>query len=73
MTEKLDNTGKSPLQSRTILFHTVLAGIQAALAGISAFEPFMEPLTYALVASGLGMVQSMGGVYLRFITQEPIK
>ena len=66
-------SAKSPLQSKTINFHLAMVLVQSVGAGFAAYQPFLDPLNYALAASMLGVVQSVGGVYLRFLTETPIK
>jgi len=64
--------GKTPLQSKTVLFHMFMGLIQSISGSMAMLAPFMEPSQFVTVSVVLGVVQSVGGIYLRFITEEPI-
>jgi hypothetical protein len=64
---------KSPLQSKTIRFHMAMIAIQSINGSLAMLQPFMAPEQFVAVSIVLGIAQSVGGVYLRFITSEAIK
>ena len=64
---------KTPLQSKTIRFHLFMVTIQSINGSLSGFSNMIEPNTMVITAAILGIVQSVGGIYLRFITRDPIK
>jgi len=64
--------GKSPLQSKTIKFHMLMVILQSISGSMAMISPFIEPSQFVIASVVLGIAQSMGGVYLRFITEEPL-
>ena len=64
---------KKPHQSKTIIFNILMAGVEAAHGSIHLLAPVLTDGQFAAVTIVVGMIHGMGGVYLRFITREPIK
>ena len=64
--------GKTPLQSKTIRFHMLMGTLQTISGSMAMIAPFMEPAQFVTASVVLGIAQSVGGVYLRFITGKPI-
>ena len=56
------------LKSKTILFMVFMAGLEAAGAGMHYLEPILTMEQLNVWSFVVGMVTSMGGVYLRVIT-----
>ena len=65
--------GKTPLQSKTIKFHLFMVAVQSVNGSLASFTGMISPETMIIAAASLGLMQSVGGIYLRFITEEPIK
>jgi len=64
---------KTPLQSKTIRFHMLMAALQSIGGSMAVMAPFMDPQQFVAVSVLLGVAQSVGGIYLRFLTDSAIK
>lgn len=60
------------LKSRTILFNILMAIIESANVGFAVLEPILSTEAFVITTFILGMVHSIGGMYLRMITTQPI-
>jgi len=64
---------KSKLKSKTIWFHMIMLALQSITGSLAMFQSFLDPMQYAIISMVLGVVQSMGGFYLRTVTTEPVE
>lgn len=64
---------KKAHQSKTIIFNVGMAAIEALHGSVHLLAPLLSDGQFAAVTIAIGMIHSMGGVYLRFVTSEPIK
>jgi len=60
------------LKSKTIRFNIIMAGIESLHAGFQIMQPLLTQDTFILLTVAIGMVHSMGGVYLRTITDTAL-
>ncbi len=64
---------KKALESRTIQFNAIMGVLAAITTNMFLLEEVMSPLAYGITMFVLTTTQSVGGVYLRYITKEPIE
>ena len=62
------STLKQALKSKTILFMVFMAGLEAIGAGMHYLDPVISMEQLNVWSFVVGMLTSMGGVYLRVIT-----
>ena len=60
------------LKSKTIIFNMVMAGIEFLHASIQILEPVVSVDMFIYLSMGIGLVHSVGGVYLRTVTTKPL-
>ncbi len=60
------------IKSKTIIFNVLMAGIEFLHGSVHLFNPLVENNTFAILTLVLGAVHGMGGVYLRYITTQPL-
>lgn len=64
---------KSPFESKTIKFNILMGAIDAIIINIQLLESFLTDKQFAVLFLVLSAIHKGGSVYLRFITDEPIK
>ncbi len=56
-------------QSKTMLLNLAVTGLGVASTVVPALRPFVNPRTFSLITTGLGMANTI----LRMTTNQPIK
>lgn len=64
---------KTKLQSKTIRFQMLMAGLDVLVLAPEFLSPYLSPTTFASVIALLAIANKVGNVYLRTITSEPVK
>ncbi len=59
-------------KSSTLWFHTVMTTLSTAAASFTFLQPVLPVKTYAIAQFFLALVQTAGGMLLRFATTENI-
>lgn len=59
--------------SRTLLLHYAALAVQGAAGALQYWNQALSPVHYAMLATFIGMGQSMLGVYLRGKTTGPLQ
>lgn len=60
------------LRSKTILFNLVMGAVEFAHGSMQLLQPLLDQETFILTSFALGMVHTVGGLYLRTITTQPL-
>lgn len=64
---------KTALESKTIMYQVVSAMLVLILASSQIFSPFLSAEVLALVMFGVKLFDTGINVYLRLVTNQPIK
>lgn len=59
--------------SRTLLLHYAALAVQALGAALEVWHQVLTPVHYAMLATAVGIGQSMLGAYVRTKTTGPLK
>lgn len=63
---------KKAIKSKTVRFNMLMAALQTINGSILMIEPLVEPEAFVAIAMAIAVAHSVGGVYLRYITNKPI-
>lgn len=65
--------GKTALNSKTIRYQVISTIVVGVIASSQVASPFMSAEVLAAVVAGLKVVDMAVNVYLRYVTNQPIK
>jgi hypothetical protein len=60
------------LKSRTVKFNLLMGALQSLNGSLAMWQAHLDPLMYVQIATGLALLQSVGGIYLRYLTTTSI-
>lgn len=65
-------TAKKPLDSRTIKFNMIMGAVQSINGSLALLQPVLSPGQFAAVTLIVGVLHTVGGIYLRYQTNTGI-
>ena len=63
---------KQQLKSKTIRWNMLMAALQTMNGMVMMLEPFVAPEAFVFISIAIAIGHSVGGVYLRSITDKPL-
>jgi hypothetical protein len=63
---------KQAIKSKTIKWNLIMAALQVLNANVMMMEILFAPEVFVMVSMAIAVAHSVGGVYLRYITDKPL-
>jgi hypothetical protein len=64
---------KKALESKTIKFNMLMGAVQSINGSLALIEPVVSPTVFAALATIIGVLHTVGGIYLRYKTKTAME